>query len=554
MSRRNRVLVIGLDGASLNVILPLAQNGVMPRVKDIIDQGAVGTLTSVTPPVTGPAWASFLTGKQPGKHGVFDFVKATPGSLTRKPVNYTDIKASTLISLIGGKEGKTVCAFNIPITYPPPVINGFVVTGMLTPDTDATFTYPETLKGRLETKFGPYVLDVFWQRFSGDTAEWFLNELIDYEKQKLAVAKELYSEKRWDLFMAVFTGTDRIQHALWHVIEAILDEKELSPKEERLKPLIKDYYGLLDRGIADLVDAAGEETTVFFMSDHGFGSLNKKFHINSWLRQQNWINYDLEQTRRISRRQSFKRILKQNLMRFPVMYNLIRKKGSVPLDKRMNTYQFLNFIQWSHTKAYSVSNTEQGIYINLKGREPHGVVNPGSEYENLRNDIMDALKTLRDPMGEQPLVSQLYKKEELYHGPYTDDAPDIIFFLSNGKYLADVNLTEHLWEEVSWITGRGTHRKDGLFIAYGKGVRKGIKVDANIVDLAPTALFLLDSPISQDIDGSILFSVFEDDFLKLKSPQYEVAGNKAEEDSPTFSLSENEEKKVIQQLTDLGYM
>ncbi|MDY6973438.1 MAG: alkaline phosphatase family protein [Thermodesulfobacteriota bacterium] len=554
MSRRNRVLVIGLDGASLNVILPFAQNGIMPRMKEIVEQGAVGPLMSVTPPVTGPAWASFLTGRQPGKHGVFDFVKATPGSLIRKPVNYTDIKASNLISLISGEAGKTVCSFNVPITYPPPVVNGFVVTGMLTPDTDATFTYPESLKQQLETRFGPYVLDVFWQRFTDNTAEQFLNELIDYEKQKLGAAKELLSQREWDLFIAVFTGTDRIQHALWHVIEAILDGKTLSPKEERLKPLIRDYYALIDRSLADLVDAAGEETTVFFMSDHGFGSLNKKFLVNAWLRQKGWLSYDLEQIRKINRRQSFKKILKQNLMRFPVVYNLLRKKGPVSLEKRMNTYQFLNLIQWPHSTAYSVSNTEQGIYINLKGREPYGIVNPGIEYENLRDDIMDALRTLRAPTDGRQLVSHLYRKEELYQGPHKDNAPDIVFFLSDGEYLADVRLTEHLWEEVSWTTGRGTHRKEGLFIAYGHGVRKGTRVDANIVDLAPTVLFLLDIPISQDIDGTILDSVFEEEFLNQKAPQYAVAGNRAEEESEVFSLSEKEEEKVIQQLADLGYM
>lgn len=552
--KKNRVMVLGLDGATLKVIGPFARKGIMPHMKRILDHCAAGPLWSVTPPVTGPAWASFLTGKQPGKHGLYDFVKCVPGHVTRKPVNYTDIKSPTLLSLVGNAKGRSVCFFNVPITYPPPEINGFVVTGMLTPDTDVQFTYPEILKRKLETKFGPYILDVFWQRFSDDTAEQFICKLIEYEKQKLDVAKELFSEKPWDLFMAVFTGTDRIQHALWHVIEAILDGSKLIPRQERLKPLIKDYYALLDRGLADLINAAGKETTVLFMSDHGFGPLKKKFYINSWLQEKGWLSYDADLVRRVNRKKSFKAILKQYLMRFPVVQEFIARRGTLPLRKRMQAYQFLDFIHWSRTQAFSVSNTEQGIYINLKGREPRGVINPGKEYETLRDSIMDALRSLHNPENGQPLVSHLYKKEELYHGPYMNHAPDIVFFLGEGEYLADVRLTDYLWEDLSWITGRGTHRKDGLFIAYGNGVRKGINVEANIVDLAPTVLFLLNRPIPEDIDGSILTSVFESDFLSARTPQFEAVKDTMEEGRQPFSLSQEEEKKVFSNLKDLGYM
>ncbi|MBE9571699.1 MAG: alkaline phosphatase family protein, partial [Proteobacteria bacterium] len=333
-----------------------------------------------------------------------------------------------------------------------------------------------------------------------------------------------------------------------------LNGSKLIPRQERLKPLIKDYYALLDRGLADLINAAGKETTVLFMSDHGFGPLKKKFYINSWLQQKGWLSYDADLVRRVNRKKSFKAILKQYLMRFPVVQEFIARRGTLPLRKRMQAYQFLDFIHWSRTQAFSVSNTEQGIYINLKGREPQGVINPGKEYETLRDTIMDALRSLHNPENGQPLVSHLYKKEDLYQGPYMNHAPDIVFFLGEGEYLADVRLTDYLWEDLSWITGRGTHRKDGLFIAYGNGVRKGINVEANIVDLAPTVLFLLNRPIPEDIDGSILTSVFEPDFLSARTPQFEAVMDTMEEGLQPFSLSQEEEKKVFSNLKDLGYM
>lgn len=555
MSPQNRVMIIGLDGASLNVVLPFAQKGIMPYMKHVIDRGAVGPLRSVTPPVTGPAWASFLTGKQPGKHGLYDFVKCVPGHVTRKPVNYTDIKSPTLLSLVGNAKGKSVCSFNVPITFPPPAINGIVVTGMLTPDTQVEFTYPAELKNKLQAKYGPYILDVFWQRFSDSTAEKFVQQLMDYERQKLAIAKDLFLERPWDLFMAVFTGTDRIQHALWHVIEAIVEGKTLSPGEERLKPLVKGYYRLLDEGIADLIEASDDDTIIFFMSDHGFGPLRKKFYINSWLRKEGLLHYDLVQARRNTRKISLKRAIKQHLMRLPGLGQLLTRPVFLPLKGRMQTYQFLDLIDWSRTQAFSASNTEQGIYVNLKGRQPHGVVNPGKDYETLRCQIIDMLCGIIDPSDGQPLVSHIYKKEDIYIGPYTESAPDIVFFLKNGECLADVRLFDELWQETSWITGRGTHRQDGLFIAYGKGIRKDISVKASITDLVPIVLYLLEIPIPHEVDGVLPISIFKEDFLQLRAPHYEtLTAAKEETVDEVFSFTDEEEKKIFQKLKGLGYM
>jgi predicted AlkP superfamily phosphohydrolase/phosphomutase len=425
---------------------------------------------------------------------------------------------------------------------------------MLTPDTSVQFTYPADLKGEVEAKYGPYMLDVFWQRYSDATANRFLRQLIAYEEQKISIAKDLLLRRPWDLFIAVFMGTDRIQHALWHIIEAIVEGRKLGSKEEKLKGLVESYYRLIDEAIGEIIESAGENVTTFVMSDHGFGPLKKTFCINAWLRQEGLLAFNLREARRISRNVSFRRAVRQQLMRFPLVNNYFRSKGvKFPMRGRMKSHRFLGLIDWARTKAYSASNTEQGIYINLSGREPYGTVQPGQEYEDVRNHIVDRLKNLSDPADGTPLVSHIVKKEDMYQGPHTENAPDLLFALRQGEYKADVKLCDYLWEETSWITGRGTHRLDGVFLAYGKGIRKGGKTALHITDIAPALLYLLDIPVPKEIDGKVPLSVFEETFIAERPPRIGKSAIVPTQ-SKELSLSDEEEQNLFQKLEDLGYL
>lgn len=550
--QENRVMIIGLDGGTLDVINPLAEMGYMPGLHRLMQIGVCGPLRSVTPPVTGPAWASFLTGKQPGRHGLFDFFKRVPGQVNRQPVNYTDIRAPTLLTLVGGRDDMAVCAFNIPITYPPPQINGIVIGGMLTPNTDVDFIWPQTLKKELEEKYGPYTLDVFWQRFSDQTAANFVRELIDYEAQKLAIARDLYHRRKWDLFMAVFTGNDRISHALWHVLVAIIEDRKLPANQEKLKPLVIQYFQLVDKHIADLVEAADKRVSVFLMSDHGFGNLGKKFLVNTWLYKQGWLNFDARRAAKIDSAMALRRAIKKTLTRVPILDWFLKKAYRFPMKGRLHSYRFLDMIDWERSKAYSASGTEQGIYINLKGREVQGTVAPGEEYESLRESIITALREILDPQDGQPIVSHICKREELYQGAYVGNAPDIVFFLRSGEYLAGTKLTSKLWEDVSWVTGRGTHRREGLFLACGQGFKRGITAEMDIIDLAPAVLFLLGLPIPEDMDGKVRPEIFDDEFFNARCLEFTTASSDATDEQIGFT--KNEEQEILQRLEDLGYL
>ncbi len=219
----------------------------------------------------------------------------------------------------------------------------------------------------------------------------------------------------------------------------------------------------------------------------------------------------------------------------------------------MRSQRFLGLINWSQTKAYSASNTESGIYINLEGREPYGTVQPGQEYEYVRNHIIDRLKNLSDPSDGGPLVSHILKKEEVYHGPHTENAPDLLFALRHGEYAASIKLCDYLWEETSWITGRGSHRLDGIFLAYGRGIRRGGRTALHITDIAPAVLYVLDIPIPKEVDGKIPLSVFEDAFIAERPPRIDKSATVPSQ-SKERSLSDEEEQKILQKLEDLGYL
>jgi len=566
MSNKYRVIVIGLDGGTFSVLKPLAANGYLPNVAKIIDGGTTGTLLSSIPPVTGPAWVSFLTGKQPGKHGIFDFFGRIPGKVERQPINSGFIKAKTILSYLT-ESGKKVGIINVPVTYPPPKINGFVIPGLMTPNREVDFTYPPELKVEIEKKFGPYHLDVFWQKYSPRTAHLFLQDLKRCEEQRIKITLDLFEKDTWDFFMTVFAGVDRIQHAMWKYIDMIIHEDETESnnkksvkKQNSLKKEILSYYGLVDDAIGELLNKCNDRTFLFLMSDHGFGPLERKFYINSYLCQEGFLSFDKKAIQRDIFYKKIRYSLRNMAMELHVLglikkMSLMKERGDV--KKRAMSYSFLQFINWSKTKAYCASNTEQGIYINLKGREPYGIVSPGEEYESVCDEIINKLQEIQDPFSTEKLVSHIYKKKEIYSGPYIDFAPDIIFFLRNGLYLADVQLKDRTWQETNWLTGSGTHRPDGIFMAYGKNIRGGNYIDgANIVDLAPTILYSLGIPVSSGMDGRVMMEVFEENFIN----SHPIIENKDSgefldlSDDQQSVYSEKEAGEVMEKLKDLGYL
>lgn len=541
-----RVLVIGLDGGSFNVLDPLMQQGIMPNLQSIAQEGVRGTLKSTIPPVTGPAWVSFLTGKNPGKHGVFDFVKRAPGGPGREIVTVSDIKGHTLWTLLG-HYGRKSGLLNVPVTYPPPAVDGFVVPGLLTPGKDPGFTYPSSVASELENLVDDYMIDVKWQHYDDGEEERLLTDLVTATQQKKEAALHLFRKFPWDLGVVVFEGPDRLQHALWSYFRPP-DSASDSPRAKMIHEGIVDFYRALDSAIGDVKALADEKTTLIVMSDHGFGSLDSRFYINRWLKLRGWLTLKSGRGTAV-RAKSVARWLIRRTGFTQKRFSEIKRKR---MDRK-NVYGFLHEIEWLRTRAYAASNTEQGIYLNVAGREPHGVISPGQEYLETREKLLDELRELKHPETGEPMVTELYKREDIYEGPFRELAPDIVFVLNDGSCLANVRLRNHLYEKMGDALGAGTHRYSGILMARGPDIRTGSEIDgASIIDVAPTILYLLGVPIPEDMDGGPLKNLF--------------AGNRFEQEPPSFVeppplsqgseavLTDEEAEKVKDQLRGLGYL
>ena len=506
----NKVIVIGLDGATFSIIEPLVERGKLPTIAKLMKGGVHGNLKSTIPPASIPAWQSFMTGKNPGAHGVFDFMKRTENEYYGSLTTSKDIKGRILWELISDASKKSI-VIGVTGTYPPKPIRGIIISGMLTPD-ETVYTYPQELSKELQ-KDG-YVKFVNPGKISDP--DRLFRKLYVMEKKRSEVTISLMKKYDWDFLMVLFLGTDTIQHILWNMKEKIFE-----------------YYQMIDELIKQLLNNVDENTFTIIMSDHGFGELRKKFNTNKWLNDLGLLNYEtvdigstrvakLNRIRGIKNQYSYIKLMCKFGMTQENISQLARKSGAIKVKnyipdfikgklQNLPTNENLG-IDWYATKVFlsSFFGTEtQSIMINLKGREPKGIVDP-NEYDALRDYVIKNLKRLKDPETKENILDAVYKREELYHGSYVNDGPDIVMSLK-GQYKASSNLkAESVVSLMKKI--KGSHRLQGIFIAHGPDIKQNKKIEhAEIIDLAPTILHILDIPIPNDIDGKILKEIFKED-------------------------------------------
>ncbi|MCO5185736.1 MAG: alkaline phosphatase family protein [Anaerolineae bacterium] len=552
-----KVLVIGLDGATFDLIKPWVAQGHLPTIGRIMAEGAHGELGSTVPPMTAPAWSSFATGVNPGKHRLYDWVAREPGSYEFTPVTALDGTAPTLYQLLGDLD-RRVCAFNIPMTYPPVPVNGVMISGMPTPSTDVEFTYPRTLYQDILDNVGDYILYPDpGQAYSDAGIDAFLERLYRCTDLRVQTLNYLRSREAWDFAMLVFNGTDTISHALWKFMDAGHPLHDPA-KAEKYGNAIRDYYQYVDGYLAQIVADLDDDTTLIIMSDHGFGPFHKFIHVNNWLIENGFMAINRSLKSRLKKASFSLGFSPMNIYNIMMRFGMGKAKKEVVRGKGQNLLKtlFLSFddIDWSHTQAYSLGNVGQ-ICLNVIGREPHGCVQPGAEYEQVREQIMAHLAQLRDPETGELVVERIYKREEIYSGPQLELAPDIVFIPTRLEYFGfgEYEFGSHKIIEPMKRGISGTHRMNGVFMAYGNHITPGVAVDgATLVDLAPTILHLMSAPVPEQMDGRILDEVIAVDYTPQIPDQHVYEMAYANGDVP--GLSEAEKQIVADRLRGLGYV
>ncbi|HEV8488042.1 MAG TPA: alkaline phosphatase family protein [Blastocatellia bacterium] len=552
----NELLVIGLDGASFNVLDGLIEKGYLPNLARLIAGGSRADLETTFPPITAVAWSSFMTGKNPGKHGIFEFVMRDRGSKRELAVNASFREGRAIWDLLGD-AGKRVIVHNFPCTYPPHSVNGLMIADFMTPRGRRDYTFPAGLLAELEERFGPYRLHLS-QTYAGGNVEGVLNELNDELEYKARVTEYLMTEYEWDAFFQYFWGTDRIQHELWHVI----DESHPRHKKEEARlyrERVYEYFHRVDETVGRLIDLAGPEAQVWVASDHGFGPAHKYCSLNIWLLQQGFLKLKRDALTRLKRAMfslgltpetAFKMVKKIPLARLRPS----RGVSSQPGASKLLSTAFLSFndVDWSRTQAFSKGNYGQ-IYVNLKGREPNGAVEE-SDYETVCDRIVEGLRALKDPENGGPWVGTIYRREEIYSGPRVADAPDIALLPVDMRYLplGNADFTSNKFM-VDAFGISGCHRMYGVLIARGGPVKRGFNLkNASIYDVAPTMLYLLGREVPDDMDGRVLTEMIEGDFLGANAVRLTTAAGAMKSAEVEFSAEDNAD--VIERLKSLGYL
>jgi predicted AlkP superfamily phosphohydrolase/phosphomutase len=506
------------------------------------------------PPITAAAWTSFATGVNPGRHGLVDFVHFPGNGYDVAVASSQDVRARRLWH-IAGVQGRTVGIIGVPMTYPPPEVNGFLISGFMTPPGSQAYTFPPGLADEVQAAVGPYVLYAGEGIAPTDVAGLSERLLADVDA-RVTAAVYLLEQYKPHLSIFVFQCLDGIQHRFHRILET--SNPHYDPREsDACRDDLLSVYQAVDTGLGRLRTAVGEEAVVLLMSDHGFGPLHGFIHLNNWLRQQGYL---------VLRRDPLT-VLRKALFRLgftPETAHEWSQRFGLDLRYKVNrgqSYQllrrlFLSFgnVDWSRTRAYSLGHIGQ-VFINLRGRQPQGTVEPGSEYQALRDQLSAELQALRHPATGERLVARVYRREELYSGHEVENLPDLLVEPWEFRYVA-FGESEFASNRIvgSSFGHSGHHRMNGIFAAVGPGVCAGKRIEgARIIDVAPTALHAMGCAIPKDLDGKVLSASFQPQWLEDHVPRY-VEAQDVRQMKALEGYSEDEQTALRQRLRDLGYL
>lgn len=521
-----KCVVIGLDAADLDVLRPLLDGGRMPHVARVLAEGAHGVLHSTVPPVSAPAWATFLTGVHPGRHGLYAFVVERPGGATQL-ASVADIRAPKLWDWCAAQGARAVVA-NVPVTWPAPAVDATIVTGMLTPEARGVpFTHPPELSDEIRKLVPGYRIDI--DRALMEDKPKLEAALCDMNRAHREVFVHLLRTRPWDLFACVFTNTDRGQHAFWRSDRAAVDR------------ILEDTDRHVGAVLAELDLAT---TTVILMSDHGFCGARWKANVNRILE-----GAGLLATRRAaqaderwdSRRPDF-------FDAFQGGRGAGAEAGPGVVGRVLAAVGAGGEVtpDWDATRAFLWSLDSGGVAVNLRSRYPHGSV-ADEDYESVRDEIVSALKAVRLPDGRRAFRS-VRRREDVYRGEFAALAPDVVTEVDDDVDLGmDLDAKEALHRH---RRPEGHHSPRGFVAVAGPGVRKGASIEGSIADCLPTVLHAMGLAVPADCDGRVLAGAFEapGEVRTIDASALGGAGGASRAYTP------EEEAEIRRSLEGLGYL
>lgn len=563
-----RVLLIGLDGATLDLIAPWAAAGDLPHLARLMRAGAWGRLRSTTPAMTFPAWSTMMTGVDPGRHGVFDFTRRPldPQGRRRYAVEFLNATHRRFPSLWRRltDAGRRLVVMGLPATYPPELINGVMIAGFDAPVAtaiDASFVHPPGAYAELRRAAGAYRFADFQQQNIGPG--WHAEALRKLQaalRDRIAIAEYLLTHKPWDCAMLLFGESDTVGHHFW-IFHDPASPRHDAARAAELGGAIRAVYRQLDEAVGRLT-ALAPDADVIVLSDHGFGGAGDRvLHLNRWLHAHGYLRFAAGADWPGRALRGAKRLGLRWLPRG--LQQQVFRRGGGRLAGRLESGARFRGIDWAGTRAFSEEvNTCPAIWLNVAGRDEAGVVAPAA-YEALRAELIERLEAWRNPDTGERLVARAWPREALYHGPHVDEAPDLVLELALDRGYTYTCLSSQGRpgpavralrpdERVGAKGGsmNGSHRPDGVLIMAGPGVRAaGELAGAHLRDVAPTVLALLGEPLPAGLDGRALSEA-----LRRPPPASSGLAEAAWAPGPEQAYSPAEAAQVAERLRSLGYL
>ena len=572
MDSWKHTLIIGLDGATWDLMRPWAEQGRLPVIASLMERGAFGVLRSTFPPMTFPAWSTFMTGLTPAKHGLIDFTERVPGRYAVRFVNARSRRGATLWKIIGD-AGMPVGVIGVPGTYPPEPVNGFMISGFDAPvatGINDSFVHPPGLYEEIKREVGENRITGFQEVNIGpgwhDTA---FRMLLSCLERKVEIARHLMRKEPWRSMMVLLGEADTASHHFW------MFHDPASPRHDpkgamRHGRVLRRIYEALDRAVGSLIEEAPPGTGVVLCSDHGFGgTTDKVFYINRWLERSGLLRF--REAGVAGRGAGIVKGAAMRLMPARAQEWAFRLRGG-RLAGELESKARFGAIDWNRTKAYSEEiNYMPGVWINLRGREPCGRVDPGSECESVSEAVAVGLHELKDPYTGAPVVKRVWRREELFHGPCAWKVPDLLLELaldrgysygclatdpaSKGPVIRRLRRDEHMGAKGKGMNG--SHRPEGIFLLAGPPVTGSGQIgDADIHDLAPTILYLMGLDIPDIMDGCVIEGAIDKRVLSKRPPR-RVPGRYDESDenrAENVDYTPAEEREIRERLVSLGYL
>ncbi len=515
-----KMIVMGFDGCTMKLVEKWKDK--LPAFSRLMNQNKLGTLYSTNPPHTAPGWTSAFTGVNSGKHGIYQFWDTQAPQYMGKFMRSSDLNVLSVWEMLN-QLGYRTGVLNVPMTYPPKELDGFILTWPL--NNTLRYAYPDGLLIDIAKNGGHYISDLSTM-FQGDYED-YAAKAIKITRKRLITLKHLIQEYQYEFYISVFTEMDRVSHFYWNFMDEGSSYYDDSVAEE-LALAIEAIYQEADTVIGDIIDSLDEDTLLLVLSDHGFCRGNLNFYVQSYLLETGALalkesEKDLEDTKE------------------GALFD-VKVDSWLECLKDGKRYE----IDWKKTTAFMSAPGSYGVNINLSGRQENGCVKK-EEYQSVRNHIIQELKKVVHPDTKEPLFKEVLPREEVYTGDVVDKAPDIIIV----PY--DYGIMVHHEIKPGTLFGepeqKGMHDMDGIFALYGNEIEHiFMPKEASIVDIAPTILSYFGIEIPEYFEGKPIYDFNRSSQKKIE--KLSVCNASANTDSYTA----DEVKEAKRKLKALGYL